>query len=94
MKKRTKKIIAGCIGMVLCVFLFYIYSEFNGNPFAKMYARQQINTYLKDHHTHLDYTKSSTHYNFKDGSYFIHLDVTDSEDKDFSIGAKRFPINA
>lgn len=86
---KVKRIIALLIGMVIIIILFYTYSEFNGNPFVKLQAKQKINDYLTNHFVDLDFDKSNIYFNFKDGSYYMNIDIKHSEDQDFSISYKK-----
>ena len=90
---KIKRVIAFLAGVLLIVLLFYAYSEFNGNPFVKIMAKQKINHYLTSHFTELDYSKSSIHFNFKDGTYYMYIDVNNSEDNDFTISYRNGEID-
>lgn len=85
---KVKRTIAFILGLGLIGLLFFGYCEFYGNPITKMTASRKINEYLTNHFTEMDYQKSSVKFNFKDKTYYVHIDVKDSEDKDFSISYK------
>lgn len=90
---KTKRLLALITGIVLITILFFAYSEFNGNPFYKINAKHKIDEYLITHFTEVDYSKSNISYNFKDGTYYMDIDVKNSEDKDFTITYKKGNID-
>lgn len=89
---KKKNLIIFIVLAVIVITSFYIYSEFKGNPFIKLKAREEINDYLTTHFTDIKYTKSDIRYNFKDGTYNMDIDVKKSEDNDFTISYRNGEI--
>lgn len=82
---KIKKILAFLFGTFLIVILIGAYISFKGNPITQLIATNRMKDYTKEHYPELVYKFNGTTYNFKDGNYYLHIDVLNSMDQDFSI---------
>lgn len=82
---KIKKILAFLFGTFLIVILIGSYISFKGNPITQLIATNRMKDYTKEHYPELVYKFNGTTYNFKDGNYYLHIDVLNSMDQDFSI---------
>lgn len=82
---KMKRIIAFVVATILVLLLAFGYFEFYGYPITKYIAKKEITAYIKDNFLDLEYTTSNVTFNFKDDSYYISVDVVNSEDNDFNV---------
>lgn len=82
---KIKKILAFLFGTFLIVILIGAYISFKGNPITQLIATNRMKDYTKEHYPELVYKFNGTTYNFKEGNYYLHIDVLNSLDQDFSI---------
>lgn len=82
---KIRKILAFLFGTFLIILLLGTYISFKGNPVTQLIATNKMKDYTKKHYPDLVYKFDGTTYNFKDGNYYLHIDVLNSMDQDFSI---------
>lgn len=82
---KIKKIIAFIFATCLVFLCIWFYISFKGNPIIQLIATSKMKDYTKEYYPNLEYEFGNTIYNFKDDNYYLHIDVLNSLDKDFSI---------
>lgn len=85
MTKKTKKILAGIVGILIIIGLIAFANSMIGNPISKMVANKTAKNYLVENFPNSDFHVEGVDYSFKDGSYYARIESTSSADSSFSI---------
>lgn len=85
MKKKTLKIIAAVVAVVILIGLGWFANALVGNPVSKMLATNTAEKHLAEAYANTDYYIEKVSYNFKDGNYHAFIKSPTSIDTEFSL---------
>lgn len=83
--KKSQKIAAVCVAVLLIVGLGFIANAFAGNPLSAALARRTAERYMEENHGGGDFVLGSVNYSFKDGGYYAFVTSPGSEDSHFIL---------
>ncbi len=83
--KKTLKILAGVIAVILIGGILFVTNSFVGNPISAMMANKAIEEYVDQNYSYLDLEIEKTIYNFKYGAYMAKAKSRTSIDTKFAI---------
>lgn len=83
--KKSVKIIAGVLAIVLVLALVFFTNGFVGNPISKILAKNGGEKYIKENYDFLDLKTEKVYYSFKDGNYYLPVQDRASIDTHFEI---------
>lgn len=90
MNRKTKKILAGVVGIGLIVLLLSFVNSLTGNPVSKAWAKKAAQQYINENYGELDLEVESCGYNFKFGYYFAFVQSSTSMDTCFAVNVDSF----
>lgn len=90
--KKTIKIIAAIVAIVLIGGILYVTNEFVGNPISKALAKRKMEEYIAENYDHLDLEIVETGYNFKFSNYYGLVQSKTSEDTRFYVDYRKGKI--
>ncbi len=83
--KKTLKIVAGAVALLLIAALLYLVFGFYGNPLSKALAKNSAESYVKLTYPQLALRHTETVYSFKTGEYEARFVSDKSPDTHFSV---------
>lgn len=83
--KKTLKILAGFVAIMLIVGMLIITNAFIGNPYSEMLANKAIKQYVKLNYSFLDLEIEKANYDFKNSGYMAMATSKTSMDTKFAI---------
>ena len=75
------------IGVLAAIFIIYVICAFYGNPISKYLVTHNAEEYLDENYQNTDFEIGTVNYDFKTGSYYVHVISPTSEDSSFTIFA-------
>ena len=85
MKKKTYKIVAFIVAVMLIAGVGVFANSIVGNPVSKAMARSTAKKHLKTTYSGTDYYIEEVSYSFKDCNYYAHIKSPSSMDTEFSL---------
>lgn len=85
MKKKTRKIIAAVVAIVILTGLGWFANALVGNPVSKLLATNTVEKHLAETYAGTDYFIERVSYNFKDGNYHALIKSPTSMDTEFYL---------
>lgn len=85
MKKRTWKMLALLVSLVLIFGLLWFANGLLGNPISKHFALQAAQKRMHEMYSDTDYVLGEITYSFKDGGYYADVSSPSSKDSDFTM---------
>lgn len=83
--KKTLKIIAIVVAVLLIIGLLFVANAFVGNPISKMIVTNNAKEYIEETYPDTDYYVDSVNYNFKTTKYYANVKSPSSKDTSFTL---------
>lgn len=83
--KKTLKIIAIVVAVLLIIGLLFVANAFVGNPISKMIVTNNAKEYIEETYPDTDYYVDSVNYNFKTTKYNANVKSPSSKDTSFTL---------